>query len=149
MDTKGPINLSSQNPVYIHTIVDAFSHFVVTVSIKSNNATFLHHWILKLALFTLSLVADQSISILILYKLVRSWVLESLLELPLLLGLTDLLKFILKHPVKRLRMFLQNATNDWARKVHMYAYADNSEPLAALIVSPCERHDFQSYLQSN
>ena len=39
------------NP-YIHVIIDAFSHFVVTVPIKSNNAktaikTLLHHWIIK------------------------------------------------------------------------------------------------------
>ena len=48
MDTKGPINPSSQHKSYIHVIVDAFSHFVVTVPIKSNNAktavkTLLHH----------------------------------------------------------------------------------------------------------
>ena len=53
MDTKGPINPSSQHKSYIKVIPDAFSHFVVTVLIKANNAktavkTFLHHWITKL-----------------------------------------------------------------------------------------------------
>ena len=53
MDTKGPITPSSQNKHYIHVIVDAFSHFVVTVPNKSNNAktavkTLLHHWIVKI-----------------------------------------------------------------------------------------------------
>ena len=48
MDTKGPINPPSHNKSYIHVIIDAFSHFVVTVPIKSNNAktaikTLLHH----------------------------------------------------------------------------------------------------------
>ena len=48
MDTKGPITPPSQNKSYIHVIVDAFSHFVVTVPIKSSNAktavkTHLHH----------------------------------------------------------------------------------------------------------
>ena len=38
MDTKGPINPPSHNKSYIHVIIDAFSHFVVTVPIKSNNA---------------------------------------------------------------------------------------------------------------
>ena len=38
MDTKGPINPPSHNKSYIHVIFDAFSHFVVTVPIKSNNA---------------------------------------------------------------------------------------------------------------
>ena len=52
MDTKGPINPPSHNESYIHVIIDAFNHFVVTVSIKSNNAetaikTLLHHWIIK------------------------------------------------------------------------------------------------------
>ena len=52
MDTKGPVNPSTHNKSYIHVIINAFSHFVVTVPIKSNNAktaikTLLHHWINK------------------------------------------------------------------------------------------------------
>ena len=52
MHTKSPINPPSQHKSYIHVIIDAFSHFVVTVPIKSNNAktavkTLLHHWITK------------------------------------------------------------------------------------------------------
>ena len=52
MDTKGPINPPSQHKSYIHVIVDAFSHFIVTAPIKSNKAktavkTLLHHWITK------------------------------------------------------------------------------------------------------
>ena len=35
MDTKGPINPPSHNKSNIHVIIDAFSHFVVTVPIKS------------------------------------------------------------------------------------------------------------------
>ena len=40
------------NTSYIHVIVDAFSHFVVTVPVKQNNAqnavnSLLHHWITK------------------------------------------------------------------------------------------------------
>ena len=38
MDTKGPINPPSNQNSYIHVMVDAFSHFVVTVPIKQNNA---------------------------------------------------------------------------------------------------------------
>ena len=50
--TKGAINPPSHNKPYIHVIIDAFSHFVVTVPIKSNNAktaikTLLHHLIIK------------------------------------------------------------------------------------------------------
>ena len=52
MDIKGPINPPSHNKSYTHFIIDAFSRFVVTVPIKSNNAktaikTLLHHWIIK------------------------------------------------------------------------------------------------------
>ena len=52
MHTKGPINPHSHNKSYIHVIIDAFSHFVVTESIKLNNAktatkTLLHHWTIK------------------------------------------------------------------------------------------------------
>ena len=52
MDTKGPINPPPNQNSYIHVIVDAFSHFVVTVPIKQNNAqnavnSLLHHWITK------------------------------------------------------------------------------------------------------
>ena len=52
MDTKGPNNPPSQHKSYIHVIIDAFSHFVVTVPIKSNNEktaikTLLHHRIFK------------------------------------------------------------------------------------------------------
>ena len=38
MDSKGPINPPSNQNSYIHVIVDAFSHFVVTVCVKQNNA---------------------------------------------------------------------------------------------------------------
>ena len=49
MDTKGPINPSSDGYSFIHVIVDAFSHFVVTVPIKSNNAkTAVKHFITSL-----------------------------------------------------------------------------------------------------
>ena len=52
VDTKGPIIPPSHNKSYIHVIIDAFSHFVVTVPIEANNAktaikTLLHHWIIK------------------------------------------------------------------------------------------------------
>ena len=50
--TKGSINPPSHNKSYIHVIIDAFSHFVVTVPIEANNAKTatkipLHYWINK------------------------------------------------------------------------------------------------------
>ena len=52
MDTKGPMNPPSHHKSIIHVIFDAFSHFVVTVPIKSNNAKtavkcLSHQWITK------------------------------------------------------------------------------------------------------
>ena len=49
LDTKGPINRPSKQNSYIHVIVNAFSHFVVTVPVKQNNAQkavnfLLHPW---------------------------------------------------------------------------------------------------------
>ena len=38
----------------------------------------------------------------------------------------------------QIRMFLQNNPMDWAHQVHMYAFAHNSQPLSALIVSTHE-----------
>ena len=66
MDTKGPINPPSHNKFYIHVTNDAFSHFVVTVPIKSNNAktaikTRLHIGLLNLDhSYTLLLIVDQN-----------------------------------------------------------------------------------------
>ena len=63
MATKGPMNPPSNQNSYIYVIVDAFSHFVVTVPIKQNNAqnavnSLLHHWITKCGL-PVDLVTDR------------------------------------------------------------------------------------------
>ena len=52
MDIKGAINPPSEHKSYTYAIVDAFSHFIVFVPIKSNIAktavkTLSHHWITK------------------------------------------------------------------------------------------------------
>ena len=43
MDTKGPINPPSHNKSYIHVIIDAFSHFVVTVPIQVHIDAYAHN----------------------------------------------------------------------------------------------------------
>ena len=66
MDTKGPIKPPSDYKSYIHVIVDAFSHFIVTVPIKSNNAktavkTLLHLGLPNMVhLSTLLLIVDPN-----------------------------------------------------------------------------------------
>ena len=80
-------------------IIDAFSHFVVTVPIKSNNAktaikTFLHHWILNLDHpYILSLIVDQNMLIKKWHTFAHLWEFVILLEQLTLLGQTALLKY--------------------------------------------------------
>ena len=99
MDTKGPINPLSQHKSNVHVIVDAFSHFVVTVPIKSNNAktavkTLLHHWITKYGPpSTLSLIVAQNKLIKIWPTFVHLWILDTIHEQHILLGQMTLLKY--------------------------------------------------------
>ena len=101
MDTKGPINPPSHNKSYIQVIIDAFSHFVVTVPIKSKNAkteikTFLHHSIELLNLvhlYTLSLIADPNMVTRKWHTSVHLWELDTPLEQLILLGQMALSKY--------------------------------------------------------
>ena len=99
MDTKGPINPPSHNKSYIHVIIDAFSHFVVTVPIKSNNAKTaikLSYTIGLLNLdhpYILSLIVDQNMLIKKWHTFAHLWEFVILLEQLILLGQTALLKY--------------------------------------------------------
>ena len=144
MDTKGPINPPSQHKTYIHVIVDALSHFVVTVPIKSNNAktavkTLLHHWITKYGP-PIYLVTDRG----------SEYVNKDMAHLCTLMGIrhsprtafspwtNGLVEVQNRNLGTHLRMFLHNTPEDWAFQVHMYAYAHNSKPISELNVSPYE-----------
>ena len=144
MDTKGPNNPPSHNKSYIHVIIDAFSHFVVTVPIKSNNAktaikTLLHHWIIKLGP-PINLVTDRG----------SEYVNKEMAHLCTLLGIrhsprtayspwtNGLVEVQNRNLGTHLRMFLHDTPKDWAFQVHMYAYAHNSQPLSELNISPHE-----------
>ena len=142
-DTKGPNTPSSQNKSYIHVIVDAFSHFVVTVPTKSNNAktavkTLLHQtlWIgAPIYLFT-----DRG----------SEYMNTDMAHLCTLMGIrhsprtshflwtNGLVEVQNKNLGTHICMFLQNTPKDWAHQVHMYAFAHISQPLSALNVSPHE-----------
>ena len=144
MDTKGPINPPSHNKSYIHVIVDAFSHFVVTVPIKSNNAktaikTLLHHWIIKFGP-PIYLVTYRG----------SEYVNKEMAQLCTLMGIrhsprtayspwtNGLVEVQNRNLGTHLRKFLHDTPKDWAFQVHMYAYAHNSQPLSELNVSPRE-----------
>ena len=144
MDTKGPINPPSHNKSYIHVIIDAFSHFVDTVPIKSNNAktaikTLLHHWFFKFGP-AINLVTDRG----------SENVNKEMAHLCILLGIRHsprtayspwtkgLVEVQNRNLGTHLRMFLHDTPKDWAFQVHMYAYAHNSQPLSELNVSPHE-----------
>ena len=99
MDTKGRINPPSHNKSYIHVIIDAFSHFVVTVPIKSNIAktaikTLLHHWIIKFGPpIYLVTIAVPNMLIRKWHTFVHSWELDTPLEQLTLLGQKASLKY--------------------------------------------------------
>ena len=144
MDTKGPINPPSHNKSYIHVVIDAFSHFVVTVPIKSNNAknaikTLLHHWFIKFGP-PIYLVTDRG----------SEYVNKEIPHLCTLMGIrlsprtasspwtNGLVEVQNRNLGTHLRMFLHDTPKDWAFQVHMYAYAHNSQPLSELNGSPHE-----------
>ena len=144
MDTKGPINPPSHNKTYIHVIIDAFSHFVVTVPIKSNNAetaikTLLHHWNIEFGP-PIYHVTDRG----------SEYVNKEMAHLCTLMGIrhsprtpyspwtNGLFEKQNRNLGTRLRMFLHDTPKDWAFQVLMYAYAHNSQPLSELNVSSHE-----------
>ena len=144
MDTKGPINPPSHNKSFIHVIIDAFSHFVVTVPIKSNNAktaikTLLHHWIIKFG----------PPKYLVTYR-GSEYVNKEMAHLCTLMGIrhsprtayspwtNGLVEVQNRNLGTHLRRFLHDTPKDWAFQVHMYAYAHNSQPLSELSISPHE-----------
>ena len=144
MDTKGAITPFSQNKSYIHVIFDAFSHFVVTVHIKSNNAktavkTLLHHWSVNFGP-PIYLVTDRG----------SEYINTDMAHLCTLMGIrpsprtpyspwtNGLVEVQNKNLGTHIRMFLQSTSKDWAHQVHLYAFAHNSQPLSAHNVSPHE-----------
>ena len=144
MDTKGPINPPSHNKPYINVIIDAFSHFVVTVPIKSKNAktvikTLLHHWSIKFGP-PIYLVTDRG----------SEYINKEMAHLCTLMGIrhsprkayspctNGLVEVQNRNLGTRLRMFLHDTPKDWAFQVHMYAYAHNSQTLSELNISPRE-----------
>ena len=144
MDTKGPINPPSKQNSYNHVIVDAFSHFVVTVPVKQNNAQtavnyVLHHWITKFGL-PIYLVKDR----------VSEYINSELANFCTTMGIrhsprnpyapwtNGLVKNQNKNLGTHIRLFLHNTPENWSTQVHMYAHAHNSQPLSELNHSPNE-----------
>ena len=132
------------NKSFLHVITDAFSHFVVTVPIKLNNAktaikTLLHHWIIKFGP-PIYLVTDRG----------SEYVNKEMAHLCTFMGIrhsprtafspwtNGLVEVQNRNFGTHLRMFLHDTPKDWAFQVHMYAYAHNSQPLSELNVSPHE-----------
>ena len=113
MDTEGPITTSSQNKSFIDVIVDDFSHFVVTVPIKSNNAKTAckPFYITGLSnldlLYILSLIVDQKLLTQIWHIFEHSWVFDTLLEHHIPLRPLDSLTFKVKTLVLIFVFFFQ------------------------------------------
>ena len=129
MDTKGPITPPSQNKSYINVIADAFSHFVVTVPIKSNNAktavkTLLHHWIVEFGP-PIYLVTDRG----------SEYINTDMAHLCTLMGI----RHSPRTPYSPWTNGLFEVQNkNLGRHIRMYAFAHNSQPLSTLNISPHE-----------
>ena len=128
MDTKGPINPPSHNESYIHVIIDAFIHFVVTVPIEANNAktaikTLLHHWIIKFGP-PLYLVTDRG-SDNINKEMAHLCTVMGIRHSPrTTLWTIGLVEVQNRNLGTHLRMFLHDILKDWALQIHM-CYAHN------------------------
>ena len=146
MDTKGHITPFSQNKSYTHVIVDASSHFVVTVPLKSNNVKtavkiLLNHWIVKfgppvyLGSEYISTVMAHLCTLMSIRHSPRTpyspWT-NGLVEVENKNLGTHILTTFLRYT------FLQNTPKDWAHQVHMYAFAHNSQLFPVLNASPHE-----------
>ena len=142
MDTKGPINPPSNQNSYIHVIVDAFSHFVVTVPVKQNNAqnavnSLLHHGITKFGP-PICLVTDRGSEDIKfeLANLCTAMGIGHSPRTPYALWTNGLVENQNKNLGNHLRLFLHNTPENWSTQVHMFAYAHNSRPLSELNLSP-------------
>ena len=138
MDTKGPINPPSKQNSYIHVIVDAFSHFVVTVPVEQNNArhavnSLLHHWITKFEP-PIYLVTDRG----------SEYINDEFANLCTTMGIRHSQKTLYapwtnglvenqnKNFGTHLRRFLHNTPENWPTQVL------DSQPLSELNFSPYE-----------
>ena len=144
MDTKGPINPPSNQNSYIHVIVDAFSHFVVTVPIKQNNAqnavnSLLHHWITKFGP-PVYIVTDRGTEYINseFANLCTTMGIRQSPRTPYAPWTNGLVENQNRNLGTHLRLFLNNTPENWSTQVHMYAYAHNSQPLSELNLSPYE-----------
>ena len=144
MDTKGPINRPSNQNSYIHVILDAFSHFVVTVPIKQNNAqnavnSLLHHWITKLGppVYLVTDRASEYINSELANLCTKTGIRHSP-RTPYAPWTNGLIENQNKNLGTHLRLFLHNTPENWSTQVHMYSYAHNSQPLSELNLSPYE-----------
>ena len=144
MDTKRPINPPSKQNSYIHVIVDAFSHFVVTIPVRRNNAqnvvnSLLHHWITKFGPPSY-LVTDRG----------SEYINSELANLFITMGIrhsprtpyarwtNGLVENQNKNLGTHLRLSLHNTPENGSTQVHMYVYAHNSKPFSELNLSPYE-----------
>ena len=125
-------------------IVDAFSHFVVTVPVKQNNSQnavnyLLHHWITKFGP-PVYLVTDRCSEYINteLANLCTTMGIRHSPRTPYALWTYGLVENQNKNLGTHLGLFLHNTPKNWSSQVHLYAYAHNSQPLSELNLSPYE-----------
>ena len=125
-------------------IVDAFSHFVVTVPVKQNIAqnavnSLLHHWITKFGP-PLYLFTDRGSEYITseFAKLCTTRGIRHSPRTPYAPWTNGLVENQNKNLGTHLRLFLHNTPENWSTQLHMYAYAHYSQPLSEVNLSPYE-----------
>ena len=144
IDTKGPINPSSNGNHYIFVMVDAFSNYVVVVPAPRINAkyainTLVNHWIVKFGP-PLYLVSDRG----------SEYINQEVLQTLTLFNITHsprtpyspwtngLVENQNRNIGSHIRLFLQDTPNNWSVSASMYAFAHNTTPRSNTQITPYE-----------
>ena len=135
---KRPYKSTSNQNTNIHVIVDALSHFVVTVPVKQNNAqnavnSLLHLWITNFGP-PIYLVTDPGSEYINseIANLCTTMGIRQSPRTPYAPWTNGLVENQNENLGTHLRLFLHNTPENWSTQVHMYAYAHNSQPLSKL-----------------
>ena len=144
IDTKGPIHPTSAGNNYIFVIVDAFSHYVMIICARKNNAHYaftalFEHWFMKFGLPE-EIRSDNGSE----YINTELTHLCDYFEITFKTSTTyapwtsGLVEGTIRIIGQFIRTLLQEKYNNWSRKAKCFAYAYNTQYLTRLGMSPYE-----------
>ena len=142
MDTKGPINPTSNGNQYIYVIIDAFSHYIVTVPTPTNNSrnainALLSHWIVKFGP-PQYFVTDRGTEFINtdMTHICSLFNIRHSPRTPYSPWTNGLVEVQNRNLGTHLRIFLQDPPNNWSTQASLYAYAHNTTPINNLKLTP-------------